>query len=476
MALVIESPRVRCARIQAETGNENDLKQEQRWLLAVLRPASNRGMPRETRLDRLTQLLHPATYTHEQLIQSLRQANQDVAKAAELVLTGAVAKPKPDTRVVCIDDSDDDTPCSATRPGKKRKVMDPAGFMARLTENQEKLAPARKTGERPVQLRSMFTDPGETTITYSQLPTLTLHRSPIPASLASALFLEMMQEAATYQRHEWFLAGRKVLSPHTSGYYHDGQLEQEDSAASDGYWYAGKKVDPAPRYPSLLGEAAELITPFVNEVLSRRERLKGEYAGEWRASFAAVNHYQGAGSSVGWHADQSTCTSDVSPTSAHAFDARQISDHAQRSSPSPSARHANSVSVPCRTISPRRQTRSGTRSGRTPSPSATTRSPSCTPARRNCTSIPCRLRPAVPWISSSRRMMPPSDGSRQRIERGTRAGSISRSGSTDRISDRTRAWVRQEGSDRARPSVGAVSPGALPTNCCQTQLIVLFAS
>jgi hypothetical protein len=308
MALVIESARVRCARIQAETCKECETGAA--LVVGCPETASNRGeMPRETRLDRLTQLLHPATYTHEQLIQSLRQANQDVAKAAELVLTGAVAKPKPDTRVVCIDDSDDDgAPYSATRPPKKRKVMDSAGFMARLTENQDKLAPARKTGERPVQLRSMFTDPKETTITYGQLPTLTLHRSPIPASLASALFLEMMQEAATYERHEWFLAGRKVLSPHTSGYYHDGQLEREDAAASDGYWYAGKRVDPAPRYPSLLGEAAELITPFVNEVLSRRERLKGEYAGEWRPSFAAVNHYQGASSAVGWHADQSTCT------------------------------------------------------------------------------------------------------------------------------------------------------------------------
>lgn len=269
-----------------------------------------RGMPRETRLDRLTQILRPATFTHEQLIQALRQADQDVAKAAELLLTGAVAKAKPDRRVVSIDDSDEDTaPLATVQPAKRRKVMDPAGFMARSMANQEKLAPARKTGEKPVQLKSIFTDPKETTLAYPLLPTLTLHRSPIPSPLASALFLELMDEASAYERHEWFLAGRKVLSPHTSGYYHDGQLELEDSAASEGYWYAGKQVNPAPRYPRLLGEAAKLITPFVNDVLSRRERLKGEYKGEWRASFAAVNHYQGAGSSVGWHADQSTCES-----------------------------------------------------------------------------------------------------------------------------------------------------------------------
>ncbi|KAJ9117157.1 hypothetical protein QFC20_000300 [Naganishia adeliensis] len=184
--------------------------------------------------------------------------------------------------------------------------MDSAGFMARLTANQEKTTPMRKTGEKPIHLKSIFTDEKETTLTYAQLPTLTLHRSPIPAPLASALFQELMSEAESYERHEWFLAGRKVQSPHTSGYYHDGQLEAEDSAAGEGYWYAGKQVNPAPRYPPLLGQAAALITPYVNNVLARRSRLAGEYAGEWRANFAAVNHYHGAASSVGWHADQST--------------------------------------------------------------------------------------------------------------------------------------------------------------------------
>jgi hypothetical protein len=263
-------------------------------------------MPRQTRLDKLTHLLHPATYSHDQLILALRQAQQDVPQAAELLLTGSVAKPKPDTQVVCIDDSDDEE--RSTAPSKKRKVMDSAGFMARLTANQDKTTPTRKTGEKPIHLKSIFTDEKETTLAYAHVPTLTLHRSPIPAPLASALFLELMNEASSYERHEWFLAGRKVQSPHTSGYYHDGELEAEDTAAGGGYWYAGKQVNPAPRYPPLLGQAAALITPFVNHVLARRSRLAGEYAGEWRANFAAVNHYQGAASSVGWHADQSTCT------------------------------------------------------------------------------------------------------------------------------------------------------------------------
>lgn len=240
-------------------------------------------MPRETRLDKLTRLLHPATYTHDQLIRALRQAAQDVPGAAELLLTGAVAKPQPDIQVVCIDDSDDQE--RTTAPCKKRKVMDSAGFMARLTANQEKTTPTRKTGEKPIHLKSIFTDEKETTLTYAQLPTLTLHRSPIPAPLASALFQELMSEAESYERHEWFLAGRKVQSPHTSGYYHDGQLEAEDSAAGEGYWYAGKQVNPAPRYPPLLGQAAALITPYVNNVLVRRSRLAGEYAGGMAREF-----------------------------------------------------------------------------------------------------------------------------------------------------------------------------------------------
>ncbi|KAJ9123902.1 hypothetical protein QFC22_000692 [Naganishia vaughanmartiniae] len=319
----------------------------------------------QTRVDQLATLLAPTTFTPQQYLDALQRNEQDVQRAAEWLLLAEVdvgcaskkkkkkggrglkewLKPaisvtepknrsKSDSNTECIsldtsDDSDDAeegveilnslTPLSAkgkqrastppTSNSKKRKTMSTASFMAHLSATSTATSTTtRRPNERPIYLRSNLL-PRETTITYTNLPTLTIHRSPLPPALASALYLQLMNETATFERHEWFLAGRYVKSPHTSGYYHSRELEVDDTAASKAegentegksrYWYAGKQVRSAP-------ETADLLAPFVNDILATRPRYPGEYAGAWKPSYAAVNHYQGAGSSVGWHADQLT--------------------------------------------------------------------------------------------------------------------------------------------------------------------------
>ncbi|KAJ9118949.1 hypothetical protein QFC24_005915 [Naganishia onofrii] len=276
--------------------------------------------PTRTRLDQLIDLLAPATFTRQQYLNALRQNEQDVQRAAEwllladvdVVVDGALKKKTsgrglkewlkssantavPRRRITvngsteCItldtsDDSDDDEadleilhastspptkgnlpPLNPPTATKKRKLLSGASFMAHLTSNNHSTPPlpTRKPGERPLHLRSTFSSPSETTITYTHLPTLTLHRSPLPPALASALFLQLMRETDSFERHEWFLAGRYVTSPHTSRYYHSEGLERDDEVAAkqaglesdagkDGkqqgnqYWYAGKQVQPAP--------------------------------------------------------------------------------------------------------------------------------------------------------------------------------------------------------------------------------------
>lgn len=150
--------------------------------------------------------------------------------------------------------------------------------------------------------------------------------SPLEPAFATSLYLSLLDEAKHFTRHTWFINGRKVQSPHTSGYY---RLSQEDGGTKRGgeYWYAGKKEPEPPNFPPLLREAINKINPFINSILSgdcgpdrasedswRRnvwshgspKRYPLEYDGPWQANVAAVNCYEGGESAVGWHADQLT--------------------------------------------------------------------------------------------------------------------------------------------------------------------------
>ncbi len=76
-------------------------------------------------------------------------------------------------------------------------------------------------------------------------------------------------------------------------------------------------TDPPKEFPPEMEHACKIIEKAVNEELSKRKRYPLEYAGcqqgsegpinpVWRANVAAVNCYEGAKESVGFHSDQLT--------------------------------------------------------------------------------------------------------------------------------------------------------------------------
>lgn len=214
---------------------------------------------------RLEALVHPATYARAQYARALAQAHGSVPRAAEWLLTGAIPvaprtvaewirPPSVAHDVVCLDDSESEGELEVTRSATKRRRTEAnptqqKDFLARFAPLQDRAPPARCPPEKALNLPTQIPPSGQA-ITHSHLPTISLHASPVPHPLACALYHELLAEAESFERHEWFLAGRKVSAPHTSGYYHDEVLEREDArgAAEDGsgYWYAGKKVRPSP--------------------------------------------------------------------------------------------------------------------------------------------------------------------------------------------------------------------------------------
>ncbi|OXH20995.1 hypothetical protein J008_07035 [Cryptococcus neoformans] len=121
-------------------------------------------------------------------------------------------------------------------------------------------------------------------------------------SLASALYLLMMEESKSWAAKRFYIAGKAAKSPHTTGFY-----RKEGGGYGGGkYFYAGMEQRSAKVYPTLLARAAEIVEKAVNENLRKRPRYGPEWAGEWKANVCGANHYDGSRSSVGWHADQLT--------------------------------------------------------------------------------------------------------------------------------------------------------------------------
>jgi hypothetical protein len=132
----------------------------------------------------------------------------------------------------------------------------------------------------------------------------------LPRQLAERLFLVMLQEAKTWRRNKWFLATRDVVSPHTTSFYTDRpvgenevDVDDDDDELKSGYreeasyWYNGRRLDESERirrFPREMSEAKDIIEPVVNRVMRSRERFPLEWAGDWKANVAAANCYTGS--------------------------------------------------------------------------------------------------------------------------------------------------------------------------------------
>ncbi|KAK6907200.1 hypothetical protein I203_101190 [Kwoniella mangroviensis CBS 8507] len=287
----------------------------------------------DTKLALLASLLEPLSFPFERLLESLNGADGDVGKAAEdLLLPGSgdkkrkagnslqswLKKPKKDIVDAKLDpgelEDDDDNVVNDAGPSNPIKSSNSDNIdLLSILRGRPPLpsSPTKnKTSPQPALLLT-----SQSAIDSHDLP-ITLLDSPLPSSLASALYLELMEESEkSWYNNEFYLAGKQVKSPHTVQMYkYPSSSNDEEEGKAQGatwgkgitYWYSGTNMVDIADYPPLLRKAADLVERAVNESISKRKRYPLEWAGEWKANCCGTNRYDGAKSSVGWHADQLT--------------------------------------------------------------------------------------------------------------------------------------------------------------------------
>ncbi|WVQ78779.1 hypothetical protein IAT38_000870 [Cryptococcus sp. DSM 104549] len=277
----------------------------------------------DTKLALLASLLDPMTFPIDTYLEALASSGGDVGKAAEGILLpkvnasgkrkagsslegwlgkrkGKEVKRQPPEEAV-----DSTAPVIAVAASVKNEVvfeppkpsLPKVDLMSVLGKPPTTFAPPKtKSGPQPPILL-----PSQAAISAHDLP-LTLCPQPLPPALASALYLTMMEESESWEANKFYIAGRAMKSPHTTSLY----MREGGGYGGAEYYYSGSVQDPAKAYPPLLRRAAELVEAIVNTELEKRQRYPLEWAGEWRANVCGANRYDGAKSSVGWHADQLT--------------------------------------------------------------------------------------------------------------------------------------------------------------------------
>lgn len=240
----------------------------------------------------LAQLLLPAEYPSKQLERALESANQDITRAAEILLLGigpstskrgdlgAWLKPKvedvkrkrknsvwrPDVSesrkrrdgepkvkvdepiILSSDEEDFRTDASISKPSNATSVLPPTPQPPKLlslsTLQQAPSPPRRNKAQPPIRLTTPQAI--SSTLPCSLIP------SPLSPEFATALYLSLVEESRKeeiieedgkgnkvisqqgFRRHKWFLNGREVVSPHTSGYY---RLSEEEGGVESGGEY-----------------------------------------------------------------------------------------------------------------------------------------------------------------------------------------------------------------------------------------------
>jgi hypothetical protein len=174
----------------------------------------------DTKLAILSSLLEPASYPLEQLLDALQEYNGDVGKAAEGILLPRVkgaGKRKAGTSL-------------ESWLGKKRVPISPSGRLDTTTIKNETIAPKKDGVNLLDHLKQPTTErtkaiprppvylPNQSAIDSNNIP-LSILKSPLSPSFASALYIAMMEESNTWDRNRFYLAGKWVESPHTVCHY-----------------------------------------------------------------------------------------------------------------------------------------------------------------------------------------------------------------------------------------------------------------
>ncbi|KNG45072.1 grf zinc finger domain containing protein [Stemphylium lycopersici] len=134
----------------------------------------------------------------------------------------------------------------------------------------------------------------------------------LPAKQADALLSQLLDEVPTFQKNEFKLFDRVVLSPHTYSFYVNS-LEEAEKQKTE-YIYDGRQIEHVRQSLPEMLNACPQVEVAVNSEIQRRIRdfypegtkLKYQSPHPWKANTAFVNCYDGPQENVGYHADQLT--------------------------------------------------------------------------------------------------------------------------------------------------------------------------
>lgn len=134
----------------------------------------------------------------------------------------------------------------------------------------------------------------------------------LPPILASELLKDMMAETNSWHLLPTVIFQKGIyssidlifylerLSHHTTCFY----VDKSSAASQRTHYYNGNASTTSFDFTALMKKSLDIITPIVNEIYSKRKRLRLELEGDWKADVCVANHYANESESVGSHTDK----------------------------------------------------------------------------------------------------------------------------------------------------------------------------
>ncbi|KAI4679581.1 hypothetical protein J4E81_010387 [Alternaria sp. BMP 2799] len=251
------------------------------------RPSEARDPEEESTDFKLALLasLHPAV-DEGTLLEALLAADGAVEQASECLSRPQVTSPR------------------------KRPASSTVGYQSSLSSYR--IAPANGALTKKPLVRK-----GKTLSLYSpedieaHTPCSIIHNF-LPVEQADALLSQLLDASSTYDRYEFKLFDRVVVSPHTYSFYVNS-LEEAERQKTEYIYNGGQIEDVRQSLPEMLN-ACPQVEDAVNREIRRRirdfypsgKKLRYQSPHPWKANTAFVNCYNGPQESVGYHADQLT--------------------------------------------------------------------------------------------------------------------------------------------------------------------------
>ncbi|EMR09385.1 hypothetical protein PNEG_02332 [Pneumocystis murina B123] len=137
----------------------------------------------------------------------------------------------------------------------------------------------------------------------AKLTPCTLIHNFLGKDLCNSLLLKMLKESETWERNEFRLFERKVVSPHKSCYY---LYSDENKLLEQKFFHNGLEIKNVREFSEEMNVVRLLVKDIVNKILSKRENLEYQYPGEWDPNIVVANLYSNAKENLGYHSDQLT--------------------------------------------------------------------------------------------------------------------------------------------------------------------------